>query len=102
MHPHQDPAPRPMGELNALTLDMIVMAALRGDSYRKLKRLGHLESALRNTGGNQMEAQLLMALTAKLEDLIRSGMEFAQALEWLRNAGWIARIAHHTTIDMRP
>ena len=42
------------------------------------------------------QTKLLELMVDKLESLIRDGMTFVQALEWLRKAGWTERLNHHT------
>lgn len=98
MTAQQATAARSLGEMVALTNNIILMAALRGDAYRKLQRAGRLEAAIAETGSNDLEAHMLMALVDKLEELVRNGMEFVQALDWLRNAGWAEKVSHHSTI----
>ena len=85
-----------IGQITVLMNQQILMAAMAGGNLRLLQAHGHLQESGSEPGINDVEARLLIAMVDKLESLIRDGMTFVQALEWLRKAGWTERLNHHT------
>ncbi len=74
--------------------EMVLNAALLGDTLKELGARKLLDQALANHDISDTDARVMMAVSEQLIQRIRNGMGLNQALTWLCNAGWPSKINH--------
>jgi hypothetical protein len=82
-----------IGEIQGALNITLLTHAMRGCAARHLRVIGHERKANEAIEGGEPVVKALMELAYDLETRIRNGAGLDKALDDMREAGWIDRIA---------